>query len=378
MTKVVLTRRAPRSYRGLILAIGLLVALGGMTALTVFVARDGQRRAQMQTDSRVAAVWVLGVARGAQPLTRGSLLQKWLNARGIHAFGEYRVLTSRYNNGNRDSLEIWFDYQSYLKQYPQLECHRIGQTAFVDDLGQRYHGFLDFQDQYVGVYLPGYDHAARRLVCAVRWMPRQPARPRPMSKPMVFTVDLPPAKRVLPPADTLPRRFVTVTNQGVTATVGQARLSEPDYRIGGYAGSQRELTFRLKIEGGELVGSNVSRPYQLISNTNSNLRLYFRQRALAGTTANDAASQGRAFTITDPYGVSLLPEDELLSPMLTPDEAKPMQGKEGTVYTAPVNGAGQGTDAVRLRFDVRPKGSAPSAPTIPFDITIPVQTGGEI
>lgn len=353
MTKVVLTRRAPRSYRGLLLALSLLAALGGMAAITVFVARDSQRRAQMQTDSRVATVWVLGVAHGTQPLTRGSLLQKWLNARGIHAFGEYRTLTSRYNSGNENGLEIWFDYQSYLKKRPELECHRIGATAFVDDLGQRYHGFLDFQDQYVGVYLPGYDHAARRLVCAVRWMPRQPARPRPMSKPMVFTVDLPPVKRVLPPADTLPRRFVTLTNQGVTVTVGQARLSAPDYRIGGYAGSQRELFFYLKIEGGELTAPNIVSPIAELAPRASSL------------------DTSRPFTITDPYGVSLLPEDRILEPVL-------QQGRGGTLWSAAVNGAGQGTDAVRLRFDVRPKGRKPSAPAIPFDITIPVQTGGEV
>jgi hypothetical protein len=359
----------------------------GLLAASLYGLNESRRRAQTQTDPRIATVWILGVTQGAQPaLTRGSILQKWLNAHDIHALGDYRILTTRYT-GDHNSLEIWFDYQSYLSNHAELECHRVRETAFVDDLGQPYHGYLDFQDKYVGVYLPGYDHAARRLTCELHWMPRQPASTPLVSAPMTFTLDLPPAPRVLPPAASLPRGPVMVTTQGITVTVGGARLSAAN--IGMLGGSQRELTFHLNVQGGELVDSNVDRPTSyLLRGGTPTLRLYpgsfWRFRRAAGLLLTQpgaspgAASTTRPFRITDPYGVSLVPDNEAISPLPLLNETGPTPIRYGMVWVAPVDGAGHGTDAVRLRFDVLPAVHTPATKPIPFDVTIPVQTGDEV
>ncbi len=392
MSRVILTRRHP-AYRKIRFAAVLLLVFLGITAVSLYGIRESRLRTQTQTDPHVATVWILGVATGAQPsLTHGTPLQKWLNGHGIHALGDYRVLTSRFS-GDHDSLEIWFDYHSFLPNQPNLECHRVGETAFMDDLGQHYHGYLDFQDKYVGVYLPGYDHAARRLTCALHWMPRQPAPAHPVSDPMVFTIDLPPTPRVLPPAASLARGPVSATSQGITVTAGWARLSTPNFGMLG--GSQRELSFRLKVQGGNLANANVDpgsvRLYTqgnalVIRRLNWMVRrsLNFRNRMLfrlgppPGIVANPSPSSAPPFHITDPYGISLLSESETLSPlpMLNPDD--PQQAQYGTVWVAPVNGAGRGTDAVHLHFDVMPTVHTPSTKPVPFDITLPVETGDEV
>jgi hypothetical protein len=78
----------------------------------------------------------------------------------------------------------------------------------------------------------------------------------------------------------------------------------------------------------------------------------------------------------------LLPAAEAVTPMPSLGHAASFSGKNGTVYLAPVNGAGHSTDAVRMRFDVRPTAtgalpSSSSAPLVPFDIVVPVQTNDE-
>ncbi|HZO91647.1 MAG TPA: hypothetical protein VFB38_25215 [Chthonomonadaceae bacterium] len=405
MARVILTRRV-RTLRGLLAAATALLTLGCLTAISLYFLNDSRRRAQMQTDPRVATVWMLGVTYGKQhTLTRGSTLQQWLNAHGFHGLGDYRVLTSRYS-GDPGSLEIWFDYQSFLPNHSLLECHRIGETAFVDDLDQPYHGYLDIHDKYVGVYLPGYDHAARRILCAVHWMPRQPAPPHPVSAPMVFTIDLPPAPRLLPPANTLPHGPISVSNQGITATVSEARLSAPN--LSGLSGGQRELTFRLKIQGGELANSNVELPPTLTSVSagqgSNHLLLYWYRNQIMRTRRPRSgiaqlfrpfnapratitptfpggfasATAYRPLTITDPYGISLLPDSETLSPLQTLEENDARNAGRGTVWVAPVNGAGHGTDVIRLHFDVLPAKAASSTQPVPFDIMVPVQTGDEV
>ncbi|HLV80720.1 MAG TPA: hypothetical protein VKT32_10575, partial [Chthonomonadaceae bacterium] len=245
-------QRAERMWVGW-LAGGL--ALAGLVLVLCRLVAGSRSHVQMQTDPNVATVWVLGVTHGPMHMVQeGSALQKWLNAVNIHAFGDYHSYRSGYD-GDPDSLEIWFDYTSYLPRTPDLECHRVGQTAFVDDMGQAYHGYLDFQGKVVGVYLPGYDHAAHRLTCCLHWMPRQPAAPTPVSRPMVFTIALPPAQRLLPPLAALPRGPVTQSHGEVTVTVTDARLSAPRTRP--FTSTQRDLAFRLKITGGELACSNV-------------------------------------------------------------------------------------------------------------------------
>lgn len=383
--------RKRRLLRKAALTLVALLALMGFVLAGLLLLADSRRRIQMHTDPNVATAWVVGITYGPiHALTLGTPLQKWFNDRDIHTFGDYHSVQSGYN-GDPGSVEIWFDYQSYLPHAPQLECHRVGQTAFVDDLGQAYHGYLDFQGKLVGVYLPGYDHAAHRLTCALRWMPRQPAPPDPVSNPMVFTIDLPPARRILPSAAALPQGLVTAANQGVTVTVSEARLSAP--RTHQFSSTQRDLAFRIKIEGGELANANVlTNPYggQIYSTSGSLsgapvstfLRRY-RIRAvmppLLGRSRGVPAQ--RRFTITDPYGVSLLSSDGLF-PMASLESAEPLQNQNGTVWVAPVNGAGRSTDAIRLQFDVRPTGHTTASPSasgtlIPFDIVVPVQTSDE-
>ncbi|HZT44475.1 MAG TPA: hypothetical protein VFA07_20085 [Chthonomonadaceae bacterium] len=373
-------------------ALAGVLALAGIVLLTWRLIAGSRSHVQMQTDPNVATVWVLGITHGpTHTLNQGSPLQKWLNACHIHAFGDYHTYASGFN-GDPDSLEIWFDYTSYLPRYPDLECHRVGQTAFVDDLGQSYHGYLDFQGKVLGVYLPGYDHAAHRLTCCLHWMPRQPAPPTPVSRPMVFTIDLPPARRLLPPVAALPRGPVMATSQGITVTVDEARLSAPRTRP--FTSTQRDLAFRLKIEGGELACSNVvaNEPNVLISSSGgmvpeAPMTLSLRRYRIGAMMPrllgrSRGAPAHRRFTLTDPYGVTLLPATDAISPMPSLSNAAPLSDKNGTVYIAPVNGAGRSTDAVRMRFDVRPLApgalpSSPSAPLVPFDIVVPVQTNDE-
>jgi hypothetical protein len=402
--RIVFTNRTGviNGLRGLTTTLAVTMACAGLALWPYYLLRDSRRRAQLQEDPRVATVWIAGVTQGAnQTLVRGTALQKWLNGVGIICFGEYKSLQSRFS-GDPGSLEIWFDYQSRLPHKPDLECHRIGETAFEDDLGQRYHGYLDLQGHQVGVYLPGFDHAARKLICALHWMPRQPAPPTPTSMPMLFTVDLPPVPRLLPPTGALSRGPLTITRQGIRVTVGEARLGPS--RPGAFTDGQRELTFRLKIEGGELADDNVdSSPLSEIdtgfrSQNPSKAQIDSRIRAyMARQTARlqfvqiglfpaspPAGSAARLFEITDPYGFSLIPTQEMLTPMQMRDRTHVLRDENGIFWVAPVTGAGRGTDVIRLRFDVRPaspKGARPHSsppPAIPFTLTVPVQTGDTI
>lgn len=328
-------RPRPHRVRGFVLlSLTTLVVCASLSATLVTTYRN--RRVQMQTDPNVATIWLMGVTRGTQhTLPLGNGLQSWLRACGGGVSGTPQTLTGRYT-GVPGSLELWFDYRSLLPKNALLECHRVGETAFVDDLGQAYSGLLDFQGKYVGVYLPGYDHAARRLLCSVRWMPRQPAEPKPVSAPMTFTVELPPVRRVLPKAETLPNRAVCATRQGITVVASGARLSVPDFFAAG--AGQQELTFRLKVIGGERTGR---------------------------------------LQITDPYDSPLLAEDAKLQPLMRIDGCAPVANEQGIVWRVPVNGVGRSTDVIRLHLEVRSKQDRTKAP-IPFDLIVPIQRGDEV
>lgn len=377
MTHPQLLRRL-RAVRFAILWMNILCLCLGLASAGLYFQQNSRRRSQMQTDSKVATVWVMGVTHGPEhTLTRGTPLQKWLNRVGIRALGDYRVLTGKYG-GDPNSVQIWFDYASQIPTSKELECHRVGPTAFMDDLGQFYHGYLDFHDKYVGVYLPGYDHAARRLLCLVRWMPRRPDTTEPSSRPMAFTVDLPGSRRVLPPAARLSASLAAQTNEGVTVTASDGGLS--GIRTDAYSTSQRRLSFRLRIQGGRLADMNVDAGYSAALSAAS-ARGGFRRPgsgfmpspAPAGLSTPPANS-APLFSIVDPYGVSLVPNGEMLFPMLTADD-RPVRDRTGAVWVAPVNSAGKGTDVVRLKLHVIPdSGSTP----IPFELTIPVQTSDEI
>lgn len=393
--------------------------LFALSAGALFVAVLGyweshKRRTQMQNDPRVARVWLAGITFGKEHiLTRGSTLQGWLNDHNITFLGNHEVIQSQFS-GDPGAVELWFNYESYLIGHPDLECHRLtpSGTAFTDDLGQPYHGYLDIHGKTIGVYLPGYDHAAKRLYCMLHWVPRQPAPPLPVSNPMVFTIDLPPVKRILSSSADLPRDPVTQTKGGITVTASAARLGVP--KLGSQATGQRDLTFRLKIDGGHLADDNVADdlssddiedltsaetglsraiPPQTVRTLQSRLnrQVWITQQISKppGTTRTiiqpmpivATPSSDSMLTITDPYGVSLLVPQQSVTPLVTRETVQSARKGEGTVWVAPLNGAGRGTDVIKLHFDVVPnphgKGGAPVR-SIPFDLLLPVQTGDEI
>ena len=363
-----------RKRRGGRTGLFLSVAVLGSIACCIVVAglwESYQRRTQMQSDPRVARVWVAGTTFGAKhQLQRGSSLQRWLNERHISLLGDYEQVQSQFAN-DRGSMEIWFNYESYLIGQPDLQCHRLNPdgTAFVDDLGQRYHGFLDIHGKTVGVYLPAYDHSAHEINCYLHWMPRRPASPEPVSRPMVFTVKVPPMPRVLPPASSLPRA-VSVRQKGLTLTMDAARLG-PFKQAAGSIG-QRDLTFRLKIEGGEIANGNVGNDLNLgVPDPARAARI----RVLAGAAplslrvtnprnaAQAAQAQMLAFSngtfelpmnITDPYGLPLIVPGQSVMPLVSKEMVESARRGKGMVWVAPVQGAGRGTDAIRIHIDVLP------------------------
>ena len=365
-------------------------ALSAVCLLGIGLAAAVQRshvRHQMQTDPEVATVWLLQATHGPNhTLTRGSTVQRWANAHGMHVLGDYQVLSSSFN-GEPNGIEFWFDYESHTSAR-ELECHRVGPTAFVDDLGQVYHGFLDFQGKTVGVYLPGYDHAAHRLTCTIHWMPRRPAAPFPVSRPMSFTVPLPPSRRTLPLASTLPSDPVSVTRNGITVTVSDMHLSPA--RLRSLYEGQRDLMFRLRIQGGQIADDNVEMPLaergapgpSFVTDKRLTQRQIQRIQGQAYSYSYRSGRSGTLFftgrpphsdslTITDPYGVALLPETAALAMPLQ----KPQNGRKASPFwIAPVNGAGQGTDCVQLHLHVQPPSSSSQAmPPAPVVFEIPVR-----
>ena len=348
-----------------------LVAVLAVTGRALLQTR--QRLQQWHDDPDVASVWVVGITRGPDlTLTRGGPMLEWLNAHGVKIFGTADKVTSRYS-GAPDGIEIWFAYHSHLRHTRELACHRVGRTAFTDDLGQCYHGLLDFEGDIVGVYLPAYDHAARRLTCTLHWMPRAPAPPTPISQPMRFEIELPRVSRRLPPAAQLSFGPVVQTRDDIRVTLGNARLSAPTYS--GYDVRQRDLTFHLDIQGGVLAAANVD-PHksELAMPTATTAPMTLGSRRPGHPWSRPQQSQD-PLTATDPYGVSLVPERGEVAPMMSLDELHCTRAADGVVWIVPVNGAGQGTDAVRVRFDVRPSAGGP---LVPFDLTVRVRGDSEI
>lgn len=355
------------------------LACAGIAACSWALLAYTERRTQVQTDPSVCTVWVLGMTEGhEQVLHRSSPIQDWLADHGIHFPGAIGTLSGQFH-GDPDGAEVWFDYRSLLPQHPMLECHRIGDTAFLDDLGQAYQGYLDFQGHCVGVYLPGYDHAAHRLTCALHWMPRQPAPPYPMSRPMVFTFDLPRARRILPEAAALPANPLPASAGGVSVTLSEVRLSRAE--IEQLTQGQRQLTFRLKVTGGAISDANVldltgDLEMSQLTQTPSASTLATLNRDIARMrrgAARLAARSAPRMTITDPYGVPLLSNDAMASRMVSSNGGAIRDGS-GAVWAVPVNGAGKGTDVVRIQLDISPSGGGPD---IHFDLLAPVASEQE-
>ncbi len=422
------TKISARRGRRIAVGIGVLacVALGAIAAFAYW--NDWSHARQMHEDPRVARVWALDVTRGENhTLKQGSAIQKWLNRANIHWLGDYSVLKSRFS-GDPAGIQIWFGYQSYVPKRPELICHRVGTAAFTDDLGQSYHGFLDLHGAVVGVYLPGYDRSARKLYCNLHWMPEESVRdPHSgfVSQPMSFTVDLPPLKRILPSLSNLDSQGgstsggksisevtsakVTQTKNDVTVAIGEARLSAPKLR-NLYEG-QRDLLFRLNISGGKLANDNVSdivmprsqpkgpsfsfqiRNDALQRKLNAQIQALirrnlqaqqdvepFRERTSPSYSPLASLRVNSPLTMTDPYGVSLEVKDGIISPLTSATSSKEATQK-GIVWSAPVTGAGKGTDVIRVHLDVRPDSKDPQGrtrPAIPYDLLVPVQTGDEI
>jgi hypothetical protein len=349
--------------------------------------RQSHIRHQMQDDPEVATAWLLQTTHGPNHiLTRGSILQRWANQEGVHALGDYQVLTGSFN-GEPDGIELWFDYDSHTA-VKDLECHRVGPTAFVDDLGQVYHGFLDFQGKTVGVYLPGYDHTARRITCTLHWMPRRPAAPFPVSRPMTFTIPLPATRRILPPASTLPSDPVRVTKNGITVTLSDVHLGPIQMRP--YYEGQRDLLFQLHVQGGQLADENVVQQADatgVLSSAfpGSAVIVQGQIRSARGQVLTTRVRSGNnlfmlgngpsasdSFRITDPYGIALLPDTaSVLAPV-----TKPRKGQTASPFwTAPINSAGRGTDCVLFHLHVQPPAASPKAmppAAIAFDIPVRV------
>ncbi|HLJ57921.1 MAG TPA: hypothetical protein VKT77_22980 [Chthonomonadaceae bacterium] len=385
--------RAPRRARAgfcmaVCVAILIAVCAGVGGAWDSF-----RRRTQMQADRTVGRIWIAGTTFGLRhQIQRGSSLQKWLNERHITAFGDYEQVQSQYAN-DRGSVEIWFNYESYLVGQPDLECHRISPTttAFVDDIGQRYHGFLDIHGKTVGVYLPAFDHSAREMRCDLRWMPRRPAAPIPVSRPMTFSVKLPRVQRLLPPAASVPDR-VTMKQYGITATIDSVHVGPANLATG--ALTPRDLIFHLKIEGGEIANGNMAADLNL---TTVDLNMWRDLRRTLGVHAGGAVAvtapqaqrqilhftQGldtRPMSLDDPYGYPMLPLGESVMPIITKDTLNSARRGEGMTWRAPVQNAGKGTDVVRFHFEVLPKPAREgvfTSPPIPFDMDVRVQSVDE-
>ncbi len=410
-------KKTPFRWRKLLFNGGALAGFVLCMIASYAYWNDWSHARQMQEDPRVARVWELGVTQGeTHTLRQGSELQLRLNRANIHWLGDFSVLNSRFS-GDPLGVEIWFGYQSYVPKRPELICHRVGTAAFTDDLGQTYHGFLDLHGSVVGVYLPGYDRAARKLFCNLHWMPEEVAGERNtgfISQPMSFTIELPQMKRSLPTlsdlgsegvassalnpleASNVPgnspgarksisevtRSKVTQTKNGVTVMIGEARLSAPKLR-NLYEG-QRDLLFRLNISGGKLANDNVSdivmpriqmqgAPFSFqMQNDLQQRKLNARIQALIRRNLRERQGGApdkevptltfsplaplrvdKSLTMIDPYGVSLNVKDGIVTP-LTSVESSNEAADKGILWRVPVTGAGKSTDVIRVHLDVRP------------------------
>jgi len=156
---------------------------------------------------------------------------------------------------------------------------------------------------------------------------------------------------------------------------------------------QRDLTFQLHIQGGEIADENVVIPVEggvrsgdfpmtktfvtLRGQTQGVQRQFITTRIRSGNTITmlgDGSLEADHLMITDPYGISLIPQ--ILSVTSPPSQLRKGQ-KASPLWIAPVTGAGKGTDCVQFHFDVQPPARSPKAmppASIPFDIPIRVST----
>lgn len=346
------TGRNRRYFLPLSLLISALT-LSSFLILQLF--RSHLEALQIHNDPRVGRIWLTGESFGANPSLRShDPLQFLLNKLGL---GQQTLLSRFY--GASGGMELWFGYHSKIPGSPHLICHRVGRTAFSDNLGQDYHGFLDIQpNNFIGVYLPGYDHKAHRLICTLHWMPSD--GPGPVSRPMQFIINLPPAIRLLPYSNQLPANSASRTVDGVSAALSRVQLSEPNYSE--YRQYQRVLSFNLSVKGGKLEASNTIMVASQMPDP-------FSPPALRSKTAPGKAAQ-HPLSISDPYGISLMSPGELVLPLLSVNQEGPVKDVNGEIWMAQVDGAGESTDVVRFQFFVQ---KDHSGKLIYFDLLTPVE-----
>lgn len=340
--------------------------------------RQWNLNAQPQEDPKVANVWRIATTYGAvHHVQRGSNFQKWLNERNIHLFGTFQEFTSQTDYPS--SVAFWFDYSSHIPGIKELECHRAGVAAFEDDLGNRYHGFLEFQGRIVGVILPGYDHSAKKIICKIQWMPRQPAHPVPKSIPMTFTMDLPQKKRLLPSYDTLPTAPIVVEKEGVRVHLSDVKMTLASLTLKGIALPRASISFKMKIDNGVHVGYNMA--------TLNAPEMVFSPQTIPGATTVDILKDGKivraepedSFRILDPYGIDLLRPQDALEPDASTNPTDVEKPGRTIRWSVQVDNVGKSTDVLRFQFPVQKITVGNSKPnqTILFDILVPVRASNQ-
>jgi hypothetical protein len=146
-------------------------------------------------------------------------------------------------------------------------------------------------------------------------------------------------------------------------------------------GSQRDLIFHLNVRGGKPACSNMDTldPMHGWSNHIHTYNITAISQAFRRSLSspwNTPKRPQNPLQITDPYGVPLLSTRERVVPMISLDATHCTSDANGMVWIAPVNGAGKGTDVIRLHLTVQPDN--PKLPLVPFDLTLPVQSDTEL
>ncbi len=318
--------RVPALLKVLVPSMSLAVVILGTIVLVETIQR---RKLQIQNDPHVAASWLVGVRYGSDcSFVPHDGLATIVTRLGLRIPRIGRELSSRYNGVN-GSMEVWLGYVSHVANQSKLQCAPVGQMAFFDNLGQSYRGFLDLHKGYTGLFLPGYDHAAKTLTCVVHWLPNI-NEPSSASKPMRFFIKLPKARRVLPLLTSV--GYSAIDNQhGVTVGISHVRLSEA--LNGGYSHGQRELTFHLHLAGGVVWARNMN---------------------MDEVVDNSEIGPSNSAGIVDPYGMNLVLPHTFISRMRSFLTGAPFSVNHASVWVAPVSGAGVSTDMVQFNLPVKP------------------------
>ncbi len=292
-----------------------------------------KRKLQIQNDPQVAAAWLAGVRYGTDcSLAPHHGLVSLMKRIGLRLPEAQHELLSRFKGAN-GSLEVWLGYVSHVAHQPQLVCEPVGTTAFYDNLGQSYRGFLDLQPGFVGIFLPGYDHAAKTITCVVHFVPSN-SESAQASKPMRFVIHLPKVQRML--STSASTGYSTVSSaHGITVKISHVRLSQA--LNGNYRHGQRELIFHLHINGGVVWARNMN---------------------MAEMENDTSIPAHQSVSIYDPYGMQLVLPHTFISRMRSFLTGAPFTVNHASVWVAPVSGAGESTNVVKIVLPVKVNHSA--------------------